>query len=406
MSLSINDILNEEMIEKFQESFAFSTGFGVVFVDVEGNHIGKGSNFSEFCQQINSTKEGAIYCARTNKKAIHLAMRTSRPSIYVCHAGLVNIVIPLIFEGEYIGALTAGNVLCSETGIYPRDPVLCGLAWLETERAKDFFEDISILSPKQIESTAVSLENTVNYIIQTASYNQLQKKLEKEKRKILEYEKRQIEMEHQLKLAELDALQKQVTPHFIFNVIGSISRLISVDKKSQAKKMIDAFSKMLRYSLFDSSTAILLEQEIGYIENYLKIQKYRFSDRLDYKVFVDKEVKKLKIPYFSLQPLIENAIEHGILTLEKGGCLEVLCLKTQLEYTIEITDNGVGMKKSKMSKIKKCIYENYRDSGTKHVGIYNCYRRLKLMYGELVDFNIYSKINEGTKIKIRIKTES
>ena len=113
MHVVLKEILTEDFIERFQESFAFATGFGVVFVDLNGNHIGEGSNFSKFCREINRTKEGAAYCANTNRKAIEDAMRTKKPSIYVCHAGLINIEIPLTYEGEYIGAFTAGQVLCS-----------------------------------------------------------------------------------------------------------------------------------------------------------------------------------------------------------------------------------------------------------------------------------------------------
>ena len=402
MAISIKDILTESFIEQFQESFAFSTGFGVVFVDVEGNHIGKGSNFAKFCQEINNTEEGAKYCACTNRKAIDLAIETRKPSIYVCHAGLVNIEIPLTFEGEYIGALTAGNVLCSDPDIYPRDPDSCGIEWLETEDAKDSFKNINVMTPRQIEATAISLENTVNYIIQTASFNKLQGDLEDEKNKNVEYEKKQIEMEHQLKLAELDALQKQVTPHFIFNVISSISRLISIEKYTQAKTILDSFSNMLRYSLSDINTSIILEQEISYIENYLKIQRYRLSDRLTYEIKVEDEAKNLLIPYFSLQPLVENAIEHGILPLENGGNLELKCARLNDGYIISISDDGMGISEEMLCELKELFSMKAKANNTSHVGISNCYKRLKLMYGDKIDLQIFSKLKEGTKIQITI----
>jgi ligand-binding sensor protein len=215
MKISIKDILTEDFINKFQESFAYATGFGVVFVDLEGNHIGEGSNFTKFCKEINKTKEGAAHCARTNRKAIEIAMKTKKPSIYVCHAGLINIEIPLTYEGEYIGALTAGQVLCSDSDIYPKDNELSTIPWLNSNEAKDYFNNIEILTKQQIEATATSLENIANYIIQTSLYNKLQEKLIEEQKKIMEYKKKQIEMEHQLKLAELDALQKQVTPETV-----------------------------------------------------------------------------------------------------------------------------------------------------------------------------------------------
>ncbi|HAE92150.1 MAG TPA: hypothetical protein DCG60_05820, partial [Tissierella sp.] len=185
MDIKLTDILTEDFLEKFQDSFAFATGFGVVFVDLDGNHIGEGSNFSKFCSAINKTKEGASYCALTNRKAIDLAIKTKKPSIYICHAGLINIEIPLTYGGEYIGAITAGQVLCSDMDIYPKDSDFKLLPWLHTEEAAEYFRNIKVLTRQEIEATAVSLENIANYIIQNTMYNKLQEKLAKERQKTL-----------------------------------------------------------------------------------------------------------------------------------------------------------------------------------------------------------------------------
>lgn len=402
MNVSLKDILTSEFIERLQDSFAFATGFGVVFVDLDGNHIGEGSNFSRFCREINKTKEGASYCASTNRKAIDIAIKTKKPSIYVCHAGLINIEIPLTYEGEYIGALTAGQVLCSDQDIYPKDSDLSTIPWLKTDEAKEYFRNIKTLTRQQIEATAISLENITNYIIQTAMYNKLQEKLTEERSRRLKYEKRQMEMEHQLKLAELDALQKQVTPHFIFNVINSVSRLISLRKYKSAKNMLDSFSQMLRYSLYDISSIITLGHELNYIENYLKIQKHRFSDRLEYELVIQDDVLDQSIPYFSLQPLVENAIEHGLLPLEDGGLLKLICQKANGYICIDIIDDGVGIDKVKLSEIKDMIDSGEKSLETSHVGLRNCYRRFRLMYGDKVKFSFDSAVDKGTRVSIRI----
>jgi ligand-binding sensor protein len=403
MKFDLKDILTKDFIERFQDSFAFATGFGVVFVDLEGNHIGEGSNFSIYCRKINETKEGAAYCASTNRKAIDIAIKTNKPSIYICHAGLVNIEIPLTYEGEYIGAVTAGQVLCSDGYIYPKDSVIRTLPWMESDEAKEFFRNVKTLTRQQIEATAVSLENIANYIIQMTMYNKLQERLVEEQRRRLQYEKRQIEMEHQLKVAELDALQKQVTPHFIFNVINSISRLISMEKYDSAKNMLDSFSRMLRYSLYDINTNITLKQELNYIENYLKIQKNRFGDRLEYEIITDHNLDDMSIPYFSLQPLVENAIEHGLLPLECGGLLKIICKCENDVARIEIIDDGVGISPEKLREIRDILRRGNNYQGTSHVGMRNCYRRLMLMFEDRLSFTIDSSIDTGTKVSISIR---
>lgn len=402
MKIELKDILTEEFLNQFQHSFAYATGFGVVFVDLDGNHIGQGSNFSKFCAEINKTKEGAAYCARTNKKAIELAMKSKKPSIYVCHAGLINIEIPLTYDGECIGAFTAGQVLCSDMDCFPKDTELNSIPWLKTEEATEFFKNIKVLTKKQIEATSIALENFTNYIVQSAMYNKLQEKLNQERQKNLEYERKQIEMEHHLKLAELDALQKQVTPHFVFNVINSISRLISMKEYSTASNMLDSFAQMLRYSLSNISSEITLGQELNYIKNYLAIQKNRFSERIEYEINVDDESLSLNIPYFSLQPLVENAIEHGLLTLAHGGKVTVTCKASKEYYIIEICDNGKGIDSKKLEDIKKNLISDKNINN--QIGLRNCYRRFKLIYGNTVNFSIKSNPNIGTNICISIPT--
>ena len=398
--MDLRDIITNEFKEQFQDSFAYATGFGVVFVDLNGKHIGEGSNFTPFCAEINKTKEGAAYCSKTNRKAIEIAIKTKKPCIYVCHAGLVNIEVPLTYNDEYIGAFTAGQVLCSDMDAYPKDSILDSMPWLETKEAADYFSKIKVLTRQQIESTAIALENMTNYIIQSIMYAKLQETLIEEQNKTMEYEKAQIEMEHQLKLAELDALHKQVTPHFIFNVLGSVSRLISMKNYALAKKMLNSFSEMLRYSLSNIRSKITLAQELNYIQAYLNIQKIRFSDRIKYSIKYDEEILMLKIPYFSLQPLIENAIEHGLLSLEAGGELEVICLSNEKSYIIEVKDNGIGMNKDQLTTIKNNIIRDNTPNGK--VGLRNSYKRFRLMFENDVIYTIGSELGIGTSIVIEI----
>ena len=182
--MDLKDIVTEEFQQEIQESFAYATGFGVVFIDKEGNHIGEGSNFTDFCKQINCTEEGAKCCARSNCQAVNIALKTQKPSIYICHAGLVNIEIPLICDGCYAGAVTAGQVFCSEEGYYPQDFHSNVSEWLSDEKLAEYYKKIKTLTPQQIEAVATALANISNYILQNFAYRQAQEKF-------LLYEKKQ-----------------------------------------------------------------------------------------------------------------------------------------------------------------------------------------------------------------------
>ena len=401
--INLRDIVTEEFQHEIQESFAYATGFGVVFIDRDGNHIGKGSNFTKFCSYINEKEEGAYYCALSNRNAISIALRTEKPCIYVCHAGLINIEIPLIYKDYYVGAITAGQVLCSEMEYYPKDSIGSSTNWYENPKLAEYYKRIPILTAHQIEATTTALKNICNYILQNVAFIQAQQELAEHREKILKYEKRQIELRHELKLAQFNALQKQVTPHFIFNVINSVSRLISLEEYETAEKTLDAFAKMMRYSLSSVDEMVTLKREMEYIKNYLSIQKIRFADRLEYSIKCSEDAKNFRIPFFSLHPIVENSLKHGILGTTKSGNISIRCKNTKGYILIEITDNGQGMSKEKLDSLKAVLFSKEKKISSEHLGLSNSYNRMKIIFEEKLDFRIESKEGEGTKVTILIE---
>lgn len=400
--LKLNDVITEQSQNEIQNSFSLATGFGVIFTDEDGNHIGSKNNFCRFCTKINETERGSFYCSCTNKNAITIALETKNPCIYICHAGLINIEIPLIYENECIGAITAGNVLCSEDNLYPRDPAPEDVNWMDDPELAEYYSEIPVVTPKQIEGTTAALSNITNYIIQTAAYAQIQRQLAERSEELLETEIRRSQLEQQLKIAQLDALQKQVTPHFMFNIINSVSRLMSLGKYDTAKEMLDSFAQMMRYSLANIKSYVTLRQELEYIENYLAIQKIRFGSRIDYRIHCDKELESIFIPFFSIQPLVENAIEHGILNKPSGGKLVLECLSLDDLIQIQIEDNGVGIPSRQLADLCM-LMKSPEPPKDQHVGLYNCYHRFYLTFKHRVSLKINSQPGKGTAIIIKIR---
>lgn len=389
--IDLRSIITEQFRTEIEDSFALATGFGVVFTDAEGNHIGPGGNFCRFCQKINETPEGARYCAMSNCHAIELALKEKKPSIYICHAGLVNIEIPLIFEGTCVGAITAGQVLC-EADVYPREQQSARMQWLSDPELAQYYSEIEVMSCEKIEATTTALSNLTNYIVQRLLYSQIQEQLAKKTEELLL-------AENQLKQAKLDALQKQVAPHFIFNVLNSISRLLSMEEYDTAKDMLNSFTGMMRYALSNLQSSVFLGKELRYVEDYLSIQKIRFGDCIDYQIVCQPELRSLCIPFFSIQPLVENSILHGLLSGEKGGKLTIRCTRQGGSSVIVISDNGNGIPPEKLAQIRASFTNP--EEPLQHVGLLNSYRRFQLMYDKRVTFSIESA--EGTCITITIR---
>lgn len=404
MHIDLHDIVTEEFQEQMQNSFARLSGFGVVFTDADGVHIGKGGNFTRFCQAINCREDGASCCAMTNRQAIRMALDSEhpdRPAIFVCHAGLVNIELPILHEGKCLGAFTAGQVLCEED-CYPRDKSQSDVNWQQDPQLAEYYKEIPILSRSHIENTADLMCDLAQYILKNHTYTLMQKKLAHQKEELLLYEKRQAELEHLLMQTKFDALQKQVMPHFIFNVLNSVSRLVSMQEYDRAQQMLTAFTHMMRYSLSNTQETVMLYQELDYVRNYLAIQQLRFGDRIRYEIHCEPEMELLQLPFFTIQPLVENSIEHGILNISEGGEVILSCRRLANEYRIELDDNGTGIDEATLDHIRKHVLSSAVSGRQEHVGLHNCYNRLKILYGNAARLELSSTQGRGTRVRISI----
>lgn len=141
--------------------------------------------------------------------------------------------------------------------------------------------------------------------------------------------------------AELDALQAKVNPHFLYNTLNSIAEL-SLHQGAKARQMTIALADLFRYSLNKKNeTVIAIEDEVEMVENYLMIEKIRFEDKLDISIEVDEAVKRIKIPKFILQPLVENAVKHGLKEPDQKGIIKIAIKGNNNKIDITIYDNGL-----------------------------------------------------------------
>jgi two-component system LytT family sensor kinase len=197
-----------------------------------------------------------------------------------------------------------------------------------------------------------------------------------------------IKLESQLSQAQLQLLKAQLQPHFLFNTLHAISTLMARDVAA-ARRMIVCLSQLLRMAMERAEAQELtLGKELDLVSNYLEIEKTRFQDKLQFEFNIDADVMDAMVPALLLQPLIENAVRHGIATQSKPGLISVLAAKAgdQLEITIE--DNGPGLDPSVMRK--------------EGIGLTNTRARLLQLYGAGHTFELYNGTESGLKVSIRI----
>ena len=220
--------------------------------------------------------------------------------------------------------------------------------------------------------------------------------------------KKNIEEQQNIQKAEMKALQAQITPHFLYNTFDTIIWLAEEEKTDEVVKITKAFSEFLRISLSRGHEWITIAQELDHIKNYLTIQKIRYADILNYEIEADEEILNYKIIKLVLQPLVENAIYHGIKNKRGRGHLKVTAnftddKKSSIIFTV--TDDGAGFTPERLAQVNDELENATLDAEklSSVYGLYNVNKKLKLYYGkETEGLVIQSEHNKGSNISFVI----
>lgn len=200
------------------------------------------------------------------------------------------------------------------------------------------------------------------------------------------------------KKTEFTALQEQINPHFLYNTFDSIIWMAEKGRSAEVITMITSLSKVLRISLSKGKSMITVAEELAHVENYLKIQKVRFQDKLDYNISADENTLNLQTLKLIIQPFVENAICHGFEAMVDKGIIIINASIQNNKLVLVIKDNGIGISEKVLSSITR-KYKHFKGTG---VGIRNVQQRIQLFFGEEYGIKMESELEEGTIITITL----
>ena len=200
--------------------------------------------------------------------------------------------------------------------------------------------------------------------------------------------------------SELDALQSQINPHFLYNTLDSIMWMIEAEKYEDAISMVQALGSLFRISLSKGKTLITIEDEIRHAQSYVAIQKYRYKNRFEAFFDVDNSLTHYKTIKLIIQPLIENAIYYGMEFMDGDGEIHIRVKPDGADLSIEVADNGPGIPTERLSSLlTEETRERSRGSG---IGLRNVHQRIQLYFGSSYGLEIESEPDEGTLVRIRL----
>lgn len=206
--------------------------------------------------------------------------------------------------------------------------------------------------------------------------------------------------QNNLRDAELKLLQAQINPHFLYNTLDAIMWLAEADQKREVIDMVGSLSDYFRTSLSKGNDLITIEEEILHIKSYLEIQQFRYKDILDYNISIDGELRHFRIPKITLQPLVENALYHGIKNKRGKGIITISGKRIEDKIYLSVSDNGQGMTKQRLDEINKGLRQKENKEQTQFYGLYNVNERLHLYYGKKFGLQIKSEHKEGTEVVV------
>ena len=199
--------------------------------------------------------------------------------------------------------------------------------------------------------------------------------------------------------SELKALQSQINPHFLYNTLDSIIWMAEGRKYEEVVLMTASLARLLRQSISNEDEVVPLAREVEYAKGYLTIQKMRYKDKLEFEIDVEPSILNIPLIKLVLQPIIENAIYHGLKYKESKGLLQVKGFMKDGNAVLQVIDNGVGMDEETLEHIYDKHKVNYHSNG---VGVYNVQKRLQLYYGESYGITYESEKGVGTTATITI----
>lgn len=204
-----------------------------------------------------------------------------------------------------------------------------------------------------------------------------------------------------LRKAEFELLQAQINPHFLYNTLDTIVWLAEAGDQKRVVSMVGNLSDFFRTSLNQGKDIISIREELAHVRSYLEIQQVRYQDILRYEITVPEDLYEYKIPKITIQPLVENALYHGIKNKRGQGTITITGERSENGFVLYVRDNGIGMIQERLNEVRAGI-QKLSYTGKEIYGLYNVNERIRLNFGETYGISIESTYGEGTCVSISL----
>lgn len=385
----LKELLETNLHARFSGILSLSD-ISLLLIDKNGEIVHQFIPSPDFCTYICQECKGRVCSDYIHSFSNNESIR------FVCQYGLENILLPIHLEDELVGYLAGIQAYVAETEY---QKYLIDTAALAKEKDMDIsFIAKSISSLKTIGDSKIELhEQLCRHLAKNImlDLSDIRENKNSDIRR-LSIEKEILEK----KIIDLEAknMSLVINPHFLFNTLNCIARIAHFETSYTTEELIYCLSDLLRYNLKQNDSLHTIESEIDNIEKYLYIQKVRFKNRLEYEIAIPDYIKAYRIPNMVIQPIVENALIHGITPKRDGGKISITAEKYKKDIIISVLDNGNGYPREVLENIHNPEYK----SG---IGFRTTDGRLKRYFGQKYGLEIVKSDYTGSTIFIKMSTQ-
>ena len=377
----IEEVLNADFYSRYSGLLSLSD-LAIMIVDREGKILYEFIPTPDFCKYVCQTDQHMVCRA---------CMEHEEHASFVCPNGLHNVVVPITEKDVPVAYVVGSRVYSKDTEYqkYMLDiPKLAQLRGLDAEFVAKTCSTLKTVEQKKIDAH----EQLCTYIAQSISRALTEGMKEVPMQSI---EKDMLEK----KIIDLEAKNNSlmVNPHFLFNTLNCIARIAYFEHAPKTEELIYYLSDLLRYNVQNGQSLHTIQAELDNIEKYLYIQKARFQSRLQYSINVPEHIRSCRIPNMVLQPVVENALLHGIAPKRDGGKIDIYAENHGEKITLFVVDNGNGFPKDVLKHLKE-----KENAGNSEMGLRITDKRIKQYYGEDYGLEIVKSDYSGSTVSITI----
>ncbi len=357
----IEELLTADFYSRYSGLLALSD-LAIMIVDLSGKILYEFIPTPDFCKYVCQEEQHSV-CLPCLK-----SMRGEQAATFICPNGLKNIVVPIQEEDTTVAYIIGSRVYSPDTEYQ------CSMLKNTAQSKIDAHEQLCTY-------IAQSISRSLTHGVQSAPMQSIEKDM---------LEKKIIDLE-----AKNNSLI--VNPHFLFNTLNCIARIAYFEHAPKTEELIYYLSDLLRYNVQNGLSLHTIQAELDNIEKYLYIQKARFQSRLQYSINVPEHIRSCRIPNMVLQPIVENALIHGIAPKRDGGKIDIYAENHGEKIMIFVVDNGNGFPKEVLKRLKE-----KENSGNSEMGLRITDKRIKQYYGEEYGLEIVKSDYSGSTVSITI----